>query len=93
MLGNSFNATGSRNSMKGTITKIAKGTRRNMSIVVRINCILQERRGIRERDRTRWWERERERERERQREKAGETEREREIEREIKRQRNKETKK
>ncbi len=38
MLGKSFRATGSRNSMKGTTTKMMKGTRRNTSAVVRVSC-------------------------------------------------------
>jgi hypothetical protein len=41
MLGKSRSAKGKRNSMKGTMTKMANGTRRNKSIDVRIsweNC-------------------------------------------------------
>ena len=38
MLGKSLSATGSRNSMKGTTTKMMKGTRRNTSAVVRVSC-------------------------------------------------------
>jgi hypothetical protein len=36
--GNSLIATGSSNSMKGTITKTENGTSRNMSDTVRTNC-------------------------------------------------------
>ena len=35
MLGNSLRATGSRNSMNGTMTNTRNGTRRNRSAVVR----------------------------------------------------------
>ena len=38
MLGKSLSATGSRNSMKGTTTKMMKGSRRNTSAVVRVSC-------------------------------------------------------
>ena len=38
MLGKRRSAKGSKNSMKGTMTKIAKGTRRKMSMDVRISC-------------------------------------------------------
>lgn len=37
MLGKSFTATGSRNSMKGTTTKTRKGTRRKRSAQIRRN--------------------------------------------------------
>lgn len=37
MLGKSFTATGSRNSIKGTTTKTRKGTRRNRSAQMRRN--------------------------------------------------------
>lgn len=38
MLGKSFTTTGSRNSMKGTITNTRKGTRRKRSAQIRRNC-------------------------------------------------------
>jgi hypothetical protein len=38
MLGKILSATGSSSSMKGTITKKAKGTSRNRSAVVRVSC-------------------------------------------------------
>ena len=41
ILGKNFKAIGNRNSMKGTMIKIANGTKRKMSIVVLINCILK----------------------------------------------------
>ena len=40
ILGNNFNITGSRSSMKGTITITANGTRRNISEVVLLSCCL-----------------------------------------------------
>lgn len=43
MLGKSFNATGRRNSMKGTIIKIEKGIRRMISEVVVTNSLLSRR--------------------------------------------------
>jgi len=38
MLGNNFRNTGRRNSIKGTITKTAKGTSLKISAVVRVSC-------------------------------------------------------
>lgn len=38
MFGNSFRATGSKNSMNGTIMKTATGTNLKMSAVVRVSC-------------------------------------------------------
>lgn len=38
--GNSFKATGSNNSMNGTMMKTENGTRRNKSDVVLTNCLL-----------------------------------------------------
>lgn len=43
MLGNNLSATGSRNSIKGTIIKTANGTSRKMSAVVRVSCCLSRR--------------------------------------------------
>ena len=37
--GNSFSATGSKNSMNGINTNAANGTRRNTSAVVRVICL------------------------------------------------------
>ena len=42
IFGKNFKAIGNKNSIKGTIIKIAKGTKRKISIVVRISCILEE---------------------------------------------------
>lgn len=38
MLGKSLSATGSRNSIKGTMTNTSMGTRRNTSAAVRVSC-------------------------------------------------------
>ena len=39
MFGNSLNAKGNANSMKGTMIKIEKGTMRNKSLMVRRSCL------------------------------------------------------
>lgn len=38
MLGNNLSATGSNNSMNGTMTNTANGMSRRMSVVVRLSC-------------------------------------------------------